>query len=158
MPSAKRSKFQVRSDAAKQRWVRDDVKEAFWRKHLEGWRNSGLSKRAYCQTKNLSESSFNAWSREIAIREREYAPTANVAALTNVAENPFVPIRLVHNDEVAQELEAQHTDTRSEIASQAEAVIEIVVPGGALLRVGQDCRIDFVSQLFSALKSEVSPC
>ena len=45
MPSAKRSKFQVRSDAAKQRWVRDDVKEAFWRKHIEGWRNSGLSKR-----------------------------------------------------------------------------------------------------------------
>jgi len=37
----KRTKFQIRSDAGKQRWVRDDRKEAFWRKHIESWERSG---------------------------------------------------------------------------------------------------------------------
>ncbi len=46
MSTAKRTKFQVRSDAAKQRWVCDDRKESFLRKHIEAWKPSGLSKRA----------------------------------------------------------------------------------------------------------------
>lgn len=60
----KRSKFQIRSDAAKQRWVRDDRKESFWRRHIEAWKNSGLSKRGYCLANDLSQSSFNAWNRD----------------------------------------------------------------------------------------------
>jgi hypothetical protein len=71
MPIAKRTKFQVRSDAAKQRWVRDDKKEAFWRAQIERWKVSGLSKRAFCESNNLSQSLFNAWNREIALRDRE---------------------------------------------------------------------------------------
>ncbi len=125
MPSAKRSKFQVRSDAAKQRWVRDDVKEAFWRKHLEGWRLSGLSNRAYCQSNNLSESSFKAWCREISLRERKYTPTANTAALTDRTEsapleNPFLPIHLVHNEANAQEFETKHGKARYPQQTSAE--------------------------------------
>ncbi len=86
LPSAeaimqKRTKFQIRSDAAKQRWVRDDRKESFWRKHVESWKLSGLSKRAYCISQNLSQSSFNAWNREIELRDREKIPSANANVL-----------------------------------------------------------------------------
>ena len=87
MATAKRTKFQVRSDAAKQRWVRDDLKEGYWRKHIAAWKRSGMSKRGYCKANNLSESSFNAWNREISLREREYAPTANAAAILSANEN-----------------------------------------------------------------------
>lgn len=67
MPTTKRTKFQVRSDAAKQRWVRDEHKEAYWRRHVDAWCKSGLSKRGYCIAHNLTESSFNAWRRELSI-------------------------------------------------------------------------------------------
>ncbi len=57
---AKKTKFQIRSDASKQRWVRDDKKEAIWREHIAKWKASGLSKRGYAIAHNLPESSFNA--------------------------------------------------------------------------------------------------
>ena len=84
----KRTKFQIRSDAAKQRWVRDDRKESFWRKHVVAWKLSGQSKRGYCIAHSLCQSSFNAWNREIAIRDREKIASANAAEILLLL--PFV--------------------------------------------------------------------
>lgn len=155
MPSAKRTKFQIRSDAAKQRWVRDDLKEAYWRKHVAAWKSSKLSKRAYCKANNLSESSFNAWSREISIREREYAPTDNAAALLALRNNPFVPIKLVPDRKSDLTPAPKTTEIKPQSTS---AHVEIFVPGGAVLHVSDSCSVDFVAKLFSVLRSEVPPC
>ena len=96
----KRSKYQIRSDAAKQRWVRDDRKESFWRRHIEAWKSSGLSKRGYCIANDLSQSSFNAWNREITLRDREKIPSTNATELLSVPpeKNPFVPLRLLPDE------------------------------------------------------------
>lgn len=155
MPSAKRTKFQIRSDASKQRWVRDDLKEAYWRKHIAAWKSSKLSKRAYCKANNLSESSFNAWSREISIREREYAPTDNAAAILSLRDNPFVPIKLVPDRKNDLASTPQTTEAPTQNTS---ARVEVVVPGGAVLHVSESCSVDFVAKLFSVLRSEVPPC
>lgn len=155
MPSAKRTKFQVRSDAAKQRWVRDDLKEAYWRKHIAAWKSSKLSKRAYCKANNLTDSSFNAWSREISIREREYAPTDNAAALLSSRDNPFVSIKLVPDRKSDLTPSPKATEAQP---LNTSARVEIVVHGGAVLHVSDSCSVDFVAKLFSVLRSEVPPC
>jgi hypothetical protein len=147
----KRTKFQIRSDASKQRWVRDDRKESFWRKHLEAWKVSGESKRGYCISHNLTQSSFNAWNREIELRDREKVSSANAKALlTHTAEtpkNPFVPLRLLPDDE-------KEPEPRLPIVEPAPVtqLIDILVPGGAVIRVDENCSLKFVAELFSTLK------
>ncbi len=66
----RKTKFQIRSEAAKKRWQRDEDNESFWRVHIESWRTSGLSVRKFCQVNVLTESSFCAWQRELALRDR----------------------------------------------------------------------------------------
>lgn len=148
---AKRTKFQIRSDAAKQRWhVRDHQKEGYWRAHLEAWRKSGLSKRAYCTKNNLAYSSFMAWRREIELRDREKEPPANVAALLangmEKAVNPFVPIRVIPDD-----------TSRGEVAQVKNRVkeqqVEIALPSGAIIRLHDGCDPVFVGKLLAQLKA-----
>lgn len=148
----KRSKFQIRSDAAKQRWhVRDDAKEAFWKSHLDGWKKSGLSKRAYCTEHNLAYSSLMSWRREIEIREREKVPTVNAAALlsksTEKPATPFVPIRLLPNTDKGQAPRQAVVE-----GNAAKQQVEILLPGGAVIRLNDACNTNFVVELLSALK------
>ncbi len=148
---SKRTKFQVRSDAAKQRWhVRDDQKEGFWRQHLEAWQKSGLSKRGYCMENDLAYSSFMTWRREIELRDREKVPPANVAELLAKTPgrnaNPFVPIRIV------PERESQEVKQVSEAKDGVAQQIEIVLPSGAVIRVHDSCDPCFVAKLLSGLE------
>lgn len=150
---AKRSKFQIRSNAAKKRWhVRDPDKEVYWRGHIDGWRNSGLSKYAYCIGNDLSYSSFLAWIREIELRDREKAPPASAAmsppAASDRSTNPFVPIRVVQNKAPGQ---AETVEVAGEKVS-TERRIEIELPGGAVIRLHDGCNASFVANLLSALK------
>lgn len=146
----KRTRFQVRSDASKQRWVRDDKKEAFWRQHIDARKRSSLSKRAYCKAKNLSESSFNAWCREIELRDREKVSTTNAAVLLadekHHSSNPFVPLRLV-----ASESKPEQPDPPASI-DETHQPISILVPGGAEIRINDNCSVSFVAELYSSLK------
>jgi len=36
-------------------------KRDFWQRHIEGWRQSKLSQKAYCQQQDLSFASFGYW-------------------------------------------------------------------------------------------------
>lgn len=152
-----RSKFQIRSDAAKQRWVRDSRKESFWRKHVDAWKASGESKRGYCIKRNLSESSFNAWHRELGIRDREKVASANAEALLSSSidqsKNLFVPLRLI-----SEESKADAKQESSVEQPEAKPVIEVLVPGGAVIRVDESCSPDFVATLFATLKGRDSSC
>jgi hypothetical protein len=149
---AKRSKFQIRSDAARQRWhVRDDQKEGYWRGHLEAWGKSGLSKRGYCTENNLAYSSFMSWRREVELRDREKDPPANVAALLSNAEkkaNPFVPLHILP-EKVPKKKESE-APPASAIEQQQ---IEIALPSGAVIRLHDGCDPSFVAKLLSCLKA-----
>ena len=143
----KRSKFQIRSDASKQRWVRDDKKEAFWRGQIEKWQASGLSKRAFCLRENLSQSSFGAWCRELRIRDREFNSNANAAALLSKQDDrkasPFVPLHILP-DELRP----------SRIEPPAESKIEVLLPGGCIIRLGRDSDFSLVKELVEALEAK----
>ncbi len=70
---------------------RDLVKETHWRETLERQSSSGLTVRAFCQREGLTESSFHAWRRTIAQRDREGQPREEPN------ESAFVPV-VVTND------------------------------------------------------------
>jgi hypothetical protein len=62
---------------------RDQQKESFWRKHIDGHRGSGESIRAYCRRRGLREPRFYWWRAELARRGQ---PAAQAA---------FVPVHVV---------------------------------------------------------------
>lgn len=156
---AKKSKFQIRSDAAKQRWhVRDDQKEGFWRGHIDVWRAGGSSKRAYCMEHDLPYSSFGAWCREIELRDREKVPPGSVSALLShqpdKATNPFVPIRVVPDKVPAdEEVVAPMTS-----GAQTPQQIEITLPNGAVIRLQDSCDAAFVAKLLSLVNAGGHTC
>jgi transposase len=81
------------------------AKERFWRQVIARRERSGLTVRAFCEDEGLSEPSFYTWRRELARRDRA---AAQASAAT------FVPVQIV---------------------AEPNAAIEIVLPGGALVRV-----------------------
>ena len=87
---------------------RDPHKERFWRRMLRQWRRSGLSVRAFCEQHGLSQPSFYAWRRTLAQRQ------AHTVA--------FVPVEV-------------RTDSLTP-PSAAAAGLELVLPGGRVLRIG----------------------
>ena len=144
----KRTKFQIRSDASKQRWVRDDKKEAFWRRHIADWKASGMSKRGYAISHNLSESSFNAWCREVVIRDREKVPSANAAELlssdSNVSKSAFVSLQIVPNNE----------KIRNKENDEPPGPVELLLPGGVVIRVAHNSDFSLIRRLLSLLEGK----
>lgn len=50
---------------------RDPAKELFWRRMMDLWQDSGLTIRAFCQQRNLTNDSFYFWRAELARRDQE---------------------------------------------------------------------------------------
>jgi hypothetical protein len=136
-----RSKFQIRSEAAKKRWQRDDTKEQYWREQLSALAVSKLSVRRFCQVNSVSESSLRAWRRELALRDRE-VPSSEIR---NEMPNPFVPIRLVM-DEPHKVISAPQKENVSQL--------DLVLRGGAVIRIQNDTDLKLVTRLLSALEDK----
>ena len=91
---------------------RSSSKEQFWRTIVQQWRASGLSARAFCARRRLSEPSFYAWRRTLQQRD-----TAQVR---------FVPVQIV----------SQQTAPTADDTSAAANALELVLDGGRRLRIG----------------------
>lgn len=50
---------------------RDLGKERYWKKVIREAARSGMSVRAFCRERKLTESQFYSWRRELKLRERE---------------------------------------------------------------------------------------
>ena len=68
---------------------RDARKEQQWRQRLRQWRASGLTVRAFCEERGLSQPSFYAWRRVLVERDAESAV--------------FVPVQVVSGEPRAAE-------------------------------------------------------
>lgn len=160
-------------------WTRDPEKEKFWRKIFAAYAVSGLSIQEFCRRHNIASGSFGAWKRELQIRDREcIASGGSMKALplpsfpTEVkdsrgrliptrfrkwlelsktaepkeAPSPFVPLRLVGSLTATPE-------TSATPAQQSKNQIEIVSPGGFIIRVNnQDT--EFISKLLHSLEEK----
>jgi transposase-like protein len=111
---------------------RDSHKEQFWRDVTRRWRESGLSIRAYCQQRGVSEPSFYAWRRTLVQRDQPAQP-ADATAVT------FAPLT-VH----------------AAPSGPAEPPIEVVLANGRRLRVPVGVAAGVVRDLLAVL--EDTPC
>jgi len=111
------------------RWQRDRAKERTWRRHVAGWRHSGLTVRAYCAAEGLAEANFYAWRRTLAERVRRAA-----RAVRPSATPAFVPGQVV-----------------SEPATPRGSV-EVLLANGRVLRLGADFDPQVVRQLLALLE------
>jgi hypothetical protein len=66
---------------------REPQREQFWRESVAAWQKSGLSVRAFCSGRGLSEASFYGWRRTLQERDRR-RPAAQPGPT-------FVPLRVV---------------------------------------------------------------
>lgn len=63
-------------------------RETFWKRHVDQWRDSGLSKMAYCQQFSLVYHQMVYWSSKV----------ANADCQISTPEKSFVPVSIAHGD------------------------------------------------------------
>jgi transposase len=105
--------------------------QRLWRRCLQRFERSGLSAVAFCAKEGVSTPSFYAWRRRL---RQSSAEQANHPA-GPLADSPrLVPVRLL----------------------TPAAPIELLLPGGLVLRLAPGCDLDFVRTLLATLVDR--PC
>jgi hypothetical protein len=105
------------------------VRGRFWRRHLERWRQSGLSQAQYCRRHHLSAPAFGWWKGRLSVARRSDEPGAT--------KGPFVELTLGGGEAV--------------VVSD-EIVYEIVVSRQRRLRLGPGFEPERVRQLLEVLE------
>src|SRR5262245_49991146 len=99
------------------------ARDPFWRDTITAWKESGQTITSFCAARGIGESTFFAKRRELA--RREQSPNAAAAA---TAKPSFAAVRVI-----------------------PDPLVEIVVPGGLVLRVPVGADTDAVARLVVAL-------
>jgi transposase-like protein len=107
---------------------RDPVKEQFWRDTVAAYEQSGLTVRAFCADRDISEERFFTWRRDLRLRDREGASPTPPPAVPS-----FVPVRIV-----------------------ADPTAEVTLPTGVVVRVPVHADPAAVARLVAALG--IGPC
>lgn len=156
-------------------WARDEDKEAFWKRMLVEYASSGVSVAEFCRVRGLSSNSFNAWRRELLIRERERAATGRQDGISELPKFPdkvkdsrgrLIPSRVSKwLAEKQTEKPTEHTKTSSfiplklveqpapcEKSQPQNSAIEVVSPSGFTVRLNGDFDVANVKKLLNALE------
>src|SRR5262245_18747413 len=102
--------------------------DRFWRDVIAAWKESGQTVTTFCAARGLGESTFFAKRRELA--RQDQSPNAPIPRRPNPS---FAAVRLV-----------------------SDPTVEIVVPGGVILRVPVGADVAAVAQLVLVLRG--APC
>jgi hypothetical protein len=70
-------------------------REAFWRRQFDDWRQSGQTITAFCRERDLTESAFHLWKRELRLQTKsrrskttEPRPSARRLVPVSIAATP----------------------------------------------------------------------
>jgi hypothetical protein len=120
--------------------VRDLKKEARWRKIVTGQRRSGQTVRQYCRDKDLTESAFWFWKRELARRDAENAGHSTVPRSRSARQRhraratSIIPVTIGP-------------------ALPYAAAVEVSLPRGVSVRVATGCDEATLRMVLSALEN-----
>ena len=110
-------------------------KEQFWRLVLDEQAKSGLTVRAFCRQEGISEPSFYAWRRELAVRDGQVTPASarNVKAAPLNGKPPIIPVQVVGLDS-SPGRNAIAEVCPSPLPASQPAMIEVATSNGFTLR------------------------
>lgn len=128
---------------------RSAEKEAFWRRVLEEHRRSGASVRGFCRRKELSESSFYAWRKEIMKRDE-----AHVAVASHVADEAHVAVATARRQSLIPVNIVASSGDCTPRGERVAALLEVVTPSGFTLRFHSD----MAPQQLEALLRVITGC
>jgi Transposase len=136
---------------AQRTWPRNTRKERFWREVIGGHAKSGLSVKAYCSGRGVSEASFFAWRRELARRDAE--PPQPKKVRERLASQPPRHISRLKATPVRQAPPqwAQLQVTPGE-SSLHGSMIEIVFPAGVRVRVAEGASRQTLTDVLAVLE------
>ena len=123
-------------------------KEQFWRLVLDEQAESGMTVRAFCRQEGISEPSFYAWRRELAVRDGKVTPATsnNGKAAPLSGKPPIVPVQVVGLDS---------SPGRKAIAevcpSPQRTSIEVATPNGFTLRADVGTNAGAITAWLSAI-------
>jgi hypothetical protein len=135
--------------------------EEQWRDIFSEWSTSGLSEGKFCKRENYSTEAFRYMWKELKMPSRKKPSTqaqrtkvqtrSDAVPLVEAVQqstNPFVPLHLVSSEPQQEQLKLPHTKV-----DETQQTISILVPGGAVLRMTDNCNLNFVAELYSLLKT-----
>jgi len=105
---------------------------AFWEDHANQWRQSGLSKIAYCRTHGLSKSTFHNWCRKLQHQRQE-----------NQQSQDFLSLGLQQDAPIK---------SGSIPESSSTATIEIQLPKGIIIKVSSPIDSDALFQVLHVVR------
>ena len=98
-----------------------------------------MTVRVYCQAKGLKENQFFSWRREIRKRDQEEAP-----AQSKLESADFVPLKIVEA--------ATATEAPTQSMQQDTEALEVVAPGGFIIRVRHRTNMNIFAKVIKALE------
>ena len=114
---------------------RDAGREAYWRKMIARWRESGLGVRPFCRRERLKETALYFWRRELQRRDEIAASSAAFVELKTQGDKlPAVPLN-----------------------QSPAASLELILPGQWRLVIRPGCQRQFLGEVLGAL-AEARPC
>jgi hypothetical protein len=108
---------------------RDPVLEQRWRERIAKWQASGLSVRAFCEQRGLTEASFYYWKRELQARDAAAAVVSAKSRHGNESRPTFIPLTVIPT---------------------ATTSVEVRCPSGHVVCL-PSCEVSVLTSLFAAL-------
>ena len=124
---------------------RDLEKEFFWRGVIGEWAGSGLTVSGFCRREGISANNFFRWRRVLEERDREQAVESEGPSVVGFGSgcsgaDPFARVSVVAGG------------SRASLPANSDGpFIEVVLPGGDLVRVRPGFDSDTLARLLGLL-------
>lgn len=109
-------------------------KEELWRLLVEEQRQCGLSIRAFCRRKAISEPSFYAWRKELQKRDAERTADGG-------SNGRLIPVEVIRST----------CEKATPSSDDVKTPLEICTPGGFTLRFGHDTTLETIARLLDVI-------
>ena len=109
----------------------------FWRTHVEAWRESGLTQRAYCREHELSEIQLSHWKHRLQKTRRRAS-----------AASRLVPVRVLR-ESVPRSTEV---DGHSARVGHRGGELTLVLSNGWRLEIGEGINLETLSRVLEAVR------
>jgi len=95
---------------------------AYWQRQVDAWRDSGLSKAAFCRESGVHPASFSQWSRRFLSPTAMPAPKAATSAPSSASESlVMIPVSLVGEPDGA----AERSSSQNVIVNRADITLTL---------------------------------